>query len=107
MNQRIEHILEFLKEDPTDSFMNYALGLEYVKEDKLEQAIELFQKVLANDPNYSACYYQLGRVYQLTGEIEKASEVYIKGMDVTKSNPNRKTYQELKEAYNLMLDEDF
>ena len=85
--------------------MNYALGLEYIKENKLEQAIELFQKVLVNDPDYVACYYQLGSVYQLTGDIEKASDIYIKGLDVTKNNPNRKAYQELKEAYNLMLDD--
>ena len=105
MNTRIEQILEFLKEDPDDSFMNYALGLEYVKENKLEQAIKLFQKVLEIDADYVACYYQLGRVYQLTGDIEKASDIYTKGLDVTKNNPNRKAYKELKEAYNLMLDD--
>lgn len=105
MNQRIEHILEFLKEDPTDSFMNYALGLEYVKENKLEQAIELFLKVISIDSNYLACYYQLGRVYQLTNDIEKASEIYLKGMELSKNDTNRKTYHELKEAYNLMLDD--
>lgn len=105
MNQRIEHILEFLKEDPADSFMNYALGLEYVKEDKLEQAIELFLKVVDSDPKYIACYYQLGKVFQQTREIEKAGEIYTRGMELSKNDTNRKTYQELKEAYNLMLDD--
>ncbi len=105
MNQRIEQILTFLREDPEDSFMNYALGLEYLKENKTEEAIELFQKILKNEPSYSACYYQLGKVLESLGEVDKAGEIYQKGMEVTKNDPNRKTYMELKEAYNLMMDD--
>lgn len=105
MNPRIEQIEEFLKEDPIDSFMNYALALEYIKENELDSAIEQLVKTKEIDPDYKAVYYQLGKVYESIGENEKALESYSLGMNLTKNDPNRKTYMELKEAYNLLLDD--
>lgn len=106
MNPRIEQIFQFLKEDPNDSFMNYALALEYIKESDLDLAVSQLYKTIELDPNYVAAYYQLGKVYESTGQMIKASEAYLKGMDLTKNDTNRKTYFEFKEAYNLLVEED-
>ena len=49
MNPRIEQLKEFLKEDPTDSFLIYALSLEYAKEDNPNQAIETLLNLIEKD----------------------------------------------------------
>lgn len=106
MNTRIDQLKEFLKEDPSDTFLIYALALEFIKAEKPELAIQTFLELLENNPEYIATYYQLGKIYESTGETLKASEVYLKGMDLSKNDSNKKTYLELKEAYNLLLDID-
>lgn len=105
MNTRIEQILEFLKEDSQDSFLRYALALEYVKINESEKAITVILKLIEDEPNYVASYYQLGKLYEAIGQIDNALETFSKGMEKTKNEINRKTYLELKEAYNLLLDD--
>ena len=52
MNTRIQQLNEFLKEDPNDSFLIYALSLEYAKENKKDLAIESLLSLLEIDKNY-------------------------------------------------------
>ena len=106
MNPRIEQLKEFLKEDPTDSFLIYALSLEYAKENRKDLAIESLLSLLEIDKNYLAVYYQLGKLYESITEIEKASKYFDEGMLIAKIQGNNKTYSELKEAKNVMLEID-
>lgn len=105
MNTRIEQIREFLKEDPQDSFLRYALALEYVKINELEKAIKVILKLIEDEPNYIASYYQLGKLYEAIGQVDNALETYANGMEKSKNDTNRKTYLELKEAYNSLIDD--
>ena len=106
MNPRIEQLLEFLKEDPNDSFLIYALSLEYVKENQVNVAIESLLDLNNRNPDYLAVYYQLGKLYESIGEIKKATDFFDKGMILAKNEDNIKTFSELKEAKNVMLDID-
>ncbi len=106
MSKRIDQLKEFLKEDPSDTFLIYALALEHVKAETPDLAIQTFLDLIEKNPEYIATYYQLGKIYESVGETVKASEIYSKGMDLSKNDSNRKTYLELKEAYNLLLDID-
>lgn len=105
MNTRIEQIQEFLKEDPKDSFLRYALALEYIKISEPKKAITAILKLIEDEPDYTASYYQLGKLYESLGQVDNALETYSKGMEKSKNDSSRKTYMELKEAYNLLLDD--
>lgn len=105
MNTRIEQIQEFLKEDPKDSFLRYALALEYIKINEPKKAITAILKLIEDEPDYTASYYQLGKLYESLGQVDNALETYSKGMEKSKNDSSRKTYMELKEAYNLLLDD--
>jgi len=48
----------------------------------------------------------LGKLYQSIDEIEKATTFFDRGMEVAKKEGNMKTFSELKEAKNGMLDID-
>ena len=106
MNSRIIQLKEFLKEEPNDSFLIYALSLEYVKEKNIDLAIETLLELHQKNVAYLAVYYQLGKLYQSSDEIEKAITFFDRGMEVAKKEGNMKTFSELKEAKNVMLDID-
>jgi tetratricopeptide (TPR) repeat protein len=106
MNNRIEQLQEFLKQDSNDSFLKYALALEYVFIKKYDLASDCFLKLIENDENYVATYYQLGKLYESLNEVEKAITIYKKGILIAKKSENKKTLSELQEAYNWLVDND-
>lgn len=108
MKSRIEQLQEFLKEDFNDSFLKYALALEYVKIEENDTARDYFLKLIKDDENYVASYYQLGKLYESLNEVEKASEIYKNGIEIAKKIKDAKTLLELQEAYNMLIgiDED-
>ena len=103
MNRRIEQLQEFLKEDGNDSFLKYALALEYVLVKENEFARDCFLKLIKEDENYVASYYQLGKLFESQNEIEKACEIYKKGIEIAKKMENKKTLLELQETYNMLI----
>jgi len=106
MKSRIEQLQEFLKEDSNDSFLTYALALEYVRVEKYDIARDCFLKLIEDDENYIASYYQLGKLYESLNEVEKAKEIYKKGIEIAKKIENKKTLLELQEAYNILIEMD-
>jgi len=106
MNRRIEQLQEFLKEDSNDSFLKYALALEYVLVKENEFARDCFLKLIKEDENYVASYYQLGKLYESLNEVAKALEIYTKGIEIAKNSKDAKTLSELKEAYNMLIEID-
>jgi tetratricopeptide (TPR) repeat protein len=106
MKSRIEQLQEFLKDDINDSFLRYALALEYVREEKNDTAIDCFLKLIRDDENYIASYYQLGKLYELLNEVKKAMETYKNGIEIAQKIDNKKTLLELQEAYNMLIEID-
>lgn len=93
-----------LKDEPNDSFLNYALAIEYAKADDIKKAIELIEALLKNDENYLGAYYQLGKYYEQIHQPETASAVYTKGIGIARSQKNKKTEGELSEALWMLQD---
>lgn len=99
---RLQQVQEMLKNEPHDSFLNYALAIEYAKEKKLEKAIEIIESLLKRDENYLGAYYQLGQLYEQTGKTQNAIEAYNKGISIAKQQNNKKTLGELSTALMLL-----
>jgi tetratricopeptide (TPR) repeat protein len=101
---RIDMLLSYLEKEPNDSFLNYALALEYSK-DNIDKAIEILEKVISNDENYLGAYYQLGKYYEQRNDLLKAISIYKKGKEIAKEQMNTKTLNELCEAL-MMIEEE-
>ncbi|MGB3948024.1 MAG: tetratricopeptide repeat protein [Bacteroidia bacterium] len=104
-NQRLDYILQMLKTEPNDSFLRYALSLEYAKLNELEKAIETIEALLKDDSNYVGAYYQLGKLYEQIGNAPLAIDTYKKGIIIAQQQNNRKTLGELNEAL-LSIEDD-
>ncbi len=101
---RLEQLLEFLKEDPNDAFTLYALATEYLKVD-VNQALAYYEKLLAEHPDYVGTYYHAAKLYADLGQNEKADATFQKGLTVSEAAGNRNAHRELKGAYQQFLDE--
>ena len=99
MNSRIEKLLAFHRDNPKDSFINHALGLEYVKDDDEVLARRYFETNLNGDPAYVATYYHLAKLYERIGERNRAIQTYEAGMKIAREVKDNHTYNELLAAY--------
>lgn len=104
MSSRIDHLLELLKSEPNDSFLNYALALEYAKLDEREKAIRIIENILKRDENYLGAYYQLGQLYEQLQQLENARVTYTKGVIIARQQKNAKASGELSTAL-LLIEE--
>ena len=105
MNDRISELKKLLQDDPEDTFLHYALGLEYIKKGDSEVALECFEILLNKYPEYLPVYYQAAQLYLEKGEDQKAQSTYEKGMILAGRLQEMKTYQELSNAYNNLLND--
>ncbi|MBM4122477.1 MAG: tetratricopeptide repeat protein [Nitrospira sp.] len=51
-------------------------GIEFVRANRLEDAIQRWEAVVKNDPQNSSAHYNLGLAYELAGNFEKAEQAY-------------------------------
>lgn len=97
--ERINKIKEFLVQSPTDSFLQHALALEYIKIENDVEARKLFEEILERDPTYTGSYYHLGKLLERVGESDKALLCYERGMEECKKQGDQHSYNELQGAY--------
>ena len=96
---RIERIVEFLKQQPKDNFLRHALALEYIKLERVEEARDLFMEILTETPDYNGSYYHLAKCLVQLQQINLAIEWYEKGMAAAKLAKDDHAYRELQAAY--------
>lgn len=96
---RIERIVQFLKDQPKDNFLRHALALEYVKLGDDAKAKELFVAIVTESPNYIGTYYHLAKLLERENNIAEALEWYEKGMEQAKLAKDQHAYNELQAAY--------
>ena len=97
--ERIEKLREFLRASPSDSFLQHALALEYIKAGDDTAARLLFEEILARDPGYIGSYYHLAKLFERTNDQEAAMLWYEKGMTAAKAAGDQHAYNELQMAY--------
>ena len=100
--ERIEKLKKFLKESPSDSFLQHALALEYIKLGDDTKARELFESVLQNDPGYVGSYYHLAKLLERAGETDAAVRICGKGMQEAKNAGEQLAWNELRSLYEDM-----
>ena len=101
--ERIEKLKEFLKADPTDSFIQHALALEYIKLGNDNEAKNLFETILERDPAYVGSYYHLAKLFERNGLTDAAIKIYEKGMEEAKKSGDNKALGELRGAYEELI----
>jgi Tfp pilus assembly protein PilF len=102
--KRIERIKALLIAEPKDTFLQYALAIEYIAENDDERAKEILENLLESNPEYVATYYHLGKLYERLGINETALAVYERGIEISTEQKNFKNAAEIRNAMDELLD---
>jgi tetratricopeptide (TPR) repeat protein len=81
-SSRIDMLLGFIRQKPSDPFPRYALALEYKNAGRLDEARTEFDTLLRDHGDYTAGYLHAGNLYLALGLKGEASAIYQRGIDV-------------------------
>lgn len=102
MSTRLEQLQQMLLQEPHDSFLQYAICMEYMALAEFEKAAAGLQKIITDNKNYLAAYYQLGKCLEACDKTGEAKAVYQEGVSIAKKQNNNKAMNELNEALFLL-----
>ncbi len=95
---RLKALLDFLDEDPDDTFTRFALAQEYLKRGDTEEARAYFEGLVERDPEYVGTYYHLGKLYEASGRKADAVSTYKSGINIARSRRDIHALSELQSA---------
>jgi tetratricopeptide (TPR) repeat protein len=106
---RLLQLQQFLKDDPSDPFVYYALANEYNRLGNAEEAERHYRILLADHPAYVATYYHFGKLLENTDRKEEAIDQYREGIRVADDARDFHSRKELVQALQACLgsEEDY
>jgi tetratricopeptide (TPR) repeat protein len=96
---RLDKLLEFIKNEPNDEFLKYALATEYLRLNQVDKALNYYEDLINNHPGYVGTYYHLGKLYEALNRKQDAITTYENGMQVTKAKRDNHAFSELQAVY--------
>jgi Tfp pilus assembly protein PilF len=103
--EKIEMLKSYLEKSADDPFLKHALALEYIKNGQESVARTLFLEIVTRDPAYIGTYYHLAHLLERAGDTENARKWYEQGMSEAKKAGDPHTFNELKAAYEDLIDQ--
>lgn len=98
MADRLKKLQAFYEDDPDDAFTRFALAQEYLKRDRVDDALTFFEDLVETDPDYVGTYYHLGKLYERLGRTDDAIDTYEQGIEVAREQRDSKNLSELQDA---------
>ncbi|HEX4054817.1 MAG TPA: hypothetical protein VHX86_11180 [Tepidisphaeraceae bacterium] len=92
---RMEKLRQMLEKSPGDTFLLYAVALEYRKTGDPKSALEYLDQVIQHDWGYCYAYHQKGQVLESAGQIDAAREAYRQGIDAAVRKGDEHARQEI------------
>lgn len=103
-NKRLTQLTEFLKTEPNDPFLKYAIATEYVSMGEYSMAKSHFEQLRSEHPDYLATYYHLALTFLQLGDEEGAIETLETGIPLARQAGNRKAENEMREVLDDLID---
>ena len=102
---RLDKLLEFIKSEPEDPFLKYALATEYLRLNETDKALVFYEDLVKNHAGYTGTYYHLGKLYEALGRKQEAISTYETGMKITREKNDNHAFSELRAIYDELMDE--
>ncbi|MBI4456770.1 MAG: tetratricopeptide repeat protein [Acidobacteria bacterium] len=97
-NDRVTVLKSLIEKNANDPFPRYALAMEYIRTERVEEALEIFSHLLESNPDYVPTYFQAGMAFRKAGETERARQVFRKGIEIAERLGNIHSKNELENA---------
>ncbi len=92
-----KQLVELLKSDPGDVFLQYALAKTLASEGDAEAALVQYQCVIDQHPDYVAAYFQQGQTFAEKGRFDEARIVLARGIQVARETGDSHAEREMIE----------
>ena len=104
---RLTQLFDFLKSQPDEPFLLYAIAKEYEGLGQTDEALDYYLKLTTTAPQYVGTYYHLGKLYERLDAPDKALATYATGIEVARAAKDQHALSELMGAkMNLNPDDD-
>jgi uncharacterized protein HemY len=88
--------LEKLLGTPRDgALLRFSLGMEYLKIENTEKAVEYLRQAVASDPGYSAAWRALGKALEAAAQPAAAVEAYRSGIAAAQKKGDKQAEKEM------------
>lgn len=77
---RKDQIISMLEEAPQDTFLRYALAMEFKSEGDSDQSLKLFNELMEEDPPHVSAFFMAGQQLAAIDQISEAKEVLERGI---------------------------
>lgn len=94
---RREQLEKLLQADPGDTFLQYALAMDFISAGQTEDGLERLRAVIRRDPAYVPAYFQQGQVLARLGRLEQAREVLTLGIAAAQQASDTHAEREMRE----------
>lgn len=101
-NERLEKLSQFLNDNPKDSFVRFAMALEYIKLQDDATALTYFNLIMTDEPSYVGLYYHFGKLLERQEKYFEARDMYNAGQKVCEQANDQHALSELKGALDLL-----
>ena len=105
---RIKTLLEYLNDDPRDTFVLYSLAQEFASTGNLSESRKYYHLLRDVDADYIGLYYHLGKLEETEENYEVANSVYLNGIEIAGRIRDKHAQGELEGALamlRMLLDE--
>jgi len=90
--QRIE---EMLATEPGDTFLRYALAMEFASEGQLEEAVDRLRALIRDVPHYVPAYFQAAQCTLRNGDSDSAAELLRGGIITARAQSDMHAVDEM------------
>jgi tetratricopeptide (TPR) repeat protein len=98
---RIAGLLEVLTANPDDTFARYALGMEYSKAGRVDDAVSEFRRLIGKQPDYANAYFMAAQALAGAERVPEAKAMLQDGIAAANRGRNQHAASEMQ----AMLDE--
>lgn len=96
---RLDQLLTFYQEDPTDPFTLYALATEYRAVGDTAEAWKYYDQLLRKHPTYVGTYYHAAALLTELNRRDEAEQVYRAGLVEARKQGQHHAAAELQGAF--------
>jgi len=98
MNKRLQILQKLVEDGSTDPFHHYALAMEHKREQRYDEALQVFERLRASQPDYLPMYMMTGLLLLETGRTGEARSWFEQGLGLARQRGDTKTAGELEDA---------
>lgn len=98
MTDRTEALIRMLERRPDDARLRFGLALEFLRQDRLDEAVEQLTAYLAGTDDEGNAWGRLADALARLGRPDEARDAYLKGIEAAEAHGHPTMAEEFRQA---------